>query len=509
MTEPSCFLLIEGPDRAEGRRVPLGPDSTVIGRDEAADVEIDDPKLSRRHAAFRVIDGHPYVEDLGSVNGVKIRGRRIDERRRLRDGDRLRLGGTLIRVQASDLPPPTTSLGPRLLGPELELPLTKQIWVGRGPDCQLRSDEATVSPLHARIDPEPPAVHDLGSAHGVYVNDVRVRWSELRDGDELRFGRLGFEVEIPTGPAGPRAALRWRSPWPRRIAMGAAGTGLVILLFVLGEVGGGRNGSPLEQPGPQPSVPVQPRPLEDATPSQGAAAPAPQSQPSPTPQSEPSQAPEATMETVAPREPASLPSAPRAIRAPPPAQRRRGEDQRFDAPRSWQSALESYFRGEVEAARERARDPALVAWLEEAEARHARALTEVSNDLERAKVLLDALARSERQVHDQPSAMRRDLRTLLGAAFAERGERSLEQAQGGEAYRQLAEARALAPEHPRVEGLSRRVEAAARRRARQAELWSRSGDRRACRAWRDVVEMTRPDSPLGRSARLSAERTCS
>jgi len=466
----------------------------VIGRDGAADVAVEDPKLSRRHAAFRVIDGHPYVEDLGSINGVKLRGRRVDARCRLRDGDRLRLGGTLLRVHARDLPPPTTSLGPRILGPDLELPLSQPIRVGRGADCQLRSDDPSISPLHARIDPDPPMVHDLGSARGVYVNDLRVRWSELRDGDELRFGRLGFEVEIPMGPEGPRGFGVWRSPWPRRAGLAALSFGVLGLVVALASASGPPDGGD-----PPPRAPGAGPPEDPKAPAR-ATAPDQALPPSPL-QLAPSKAPRPDKE----RPKRSSPLGPG-----------RGSSGRtftaskrsFDAPRSWTPSLERYFAGEIAQARRRARDPELVSWLQEAEARHARALTEVSNDLERAKVLLAALARTEAKVHDRPSPMRRDLQVLLASAFAERGERSLEQARGDEAHRQLEEARALAPGHPRVEALARRVQASAQSEARRAEAWARSGDRRACRAWRRVEAMTAADSTLGRRARRAAGRSC-
>ncbi len=50
--------------------------------------------LSRRHAHFFVIDGMPFIEDLGSTNGTFVNGRRLDEgAHSLEDGMRLALGG--------------------------------------------------------------------------------------------------------------------------------------------------------------------------------------------------------------------------------------------------------------------------------------------------------------------------------------------------------------------------------------------------------------------------------
>lgn len=53
-------------------RVPLEPGRTyVIGRERTCDIAVPDPHVSRRHAEIRVLaDGHAFVSDLGSVNGM-------------------------------------------------------------------------------------------------------------------------------------------------------------------------------------------------------------------------------------------------------------------------------------------------------------------------------------------------------------------------------------------------------------------------------------------------------
>lgn len=46
----------------------------TIGRDEACELHIDDPKISRRHARIVAQHGSWYVEDLGSSNGTSVNG---------------------------------------------------------------------------------------------------------------------------------------------------------------------------------------------------------------------------------------------------------------------------------------------------------------------------------------------------------------------------------------------------------------------------------------------------
>jgi sulfite reductase alpha subunit-like flavoprotein len=67
---------------------------TVIGRDVTiADVVVDDPRASRRHAGINW-DGSGYVlEDLGSTNGTTVNGEPLAAPRDLRPGDRIGVGG--------------------------------------------------------------------------------------------------------------------------------------------------------------------------------------------------------------------------------------------------------------------------------------------------------------------------------------------------------------------------------------------------------------------------------
>jgi hypothetical protein len=73
----------------------LSRPTTRIGRDTEADLRIDDPGISRRHAELRRSGGDVTVVDLGSTNGVVVDGERVDEAR-LRDGSRVTLGSTTL-----------------------------------------------------------------------------------------------------------------------------------------------------------------------------------------------------------------------------------------------------------------------------------------------------------------------------------------------------------------------------------------------------------------------------
>jgi hypothetical protein len=85
--------------RVNGRTSVLGGKGAVLGRSREADVQVDDPNVSRKHAEVRPSGASWTVRDLGSTNGVKVNGRRIQGAQSLRDGDTITLGTSEIVFQ--------------------------------------------------------------------------------------------------------------------------------------------------------------------------------------------------------------------------------------------------------------------------------------------------------------------------------------------------------------------------------------------------------------------------
>jgi FhaA, N-terminal domain/FHA domain len=77
-----------------GQQVPLTQDVSVIGRGSEADVRINDPGISRRHAMLR-LRPTPSVVDLGSTNGTLVNDVR-SEQADLSDGSVITLGTSRI-----------------------------------------------------------------------------------------------------------------------------------------------------------------------------------------------------------------------------------------------------------------------------------------------------------------------------------------------------------------------------------------------------------------------------
>jgi FHA domain-containing protein len=88
-----------------GMRHPIEAPGLVVGRGTDADLRINDPGVSRRHAEVRVHAPDPddprdtgiSVVDLGSTNGIFVNGSRVD-RASLRDGDTVKVGHTAMTV---------------------------------------------------------------------------------------------------------------------------------------------------------------------------------------------------------------------------------------------------------------------------------------------------------------------------------------------------------------------------------------------------------------------------
>jgi diguanylate cyclase (GGDEF)-like protein len=62
--------------------------------------------------------------------------------------------------------------------------------IGRGPDCDIRIHDSSVSRHHVRIqlDVDGHYLNDLGSTNGTFVNDAHITACKLNDGDYLRVG---------------------------------------------------------------------------------------------------------------------------------------------------------------------------------------------------------------------------------------------------------------------------------------------------------------------------------
>lgn len=84
--------LDEGPD------ITLNHSMVVVGRHPACDTRLDSLRVSRHHCCMTQENGEVVVRDLGSTNGIRINGQRV-EIGRLRPGDELSIAHIRYRLE--------------------------------------------------------------------------------------------------------------------------------------------------------------------------------------------------------------------------------------------------------------------------------------------------------------------------------------------------------------------------------------------------------------------------
>lgn len=248
----SLRLVLEQPERAEAQTLSFPVPFVIVGRDERADLQLDHPDVSRRHAYLQLINGQLLCVDLLSRTGTRW----AEEPRFLgwaERGQSLGVGPFQLRLSESgsstvsahavgtgQLALPTSQAFDQSDLPEASLEVlgssvTKATWrigralvlLGRTRPCWVRLPSRDVSRIHCSLVRTPSGIWvvDLLSREGVFVNEQRVRYGYLQDGDELRIGphhlrlrlhstaiRSAWPSSLVGRPAGAFPALRPESP---------------------------------------------------------------------------------------------------------------------------------------------------------------------------------------------------------------------------------------------------------------------------------------------------------
>ena len=89
-----CLVVLAGPDQGEVHRLAFG--RSVVGRGRAANVRVEEESISRQHAEFVVDRDGVTLADLKSANGTFVNGEEITKPVLLEEGDRVRLGATVL-----------------------------------------------------------------------------------------------------------------------------------------------------------------------------------------------------------------------------------------------------------------------------------------------------------------------------------------------------------------------------------------------------------------------------
>jgi serine phosphatase RsbU (regulator of sigma subunit) len=83
---------------------PLRGDRVVLGRARDCDLILPDVLLSRRHAELVRVEGGWLLRDLGSLNGTRLNGARLEKDVRLQDGDVVEVADWALAYRDAELP---------------------------------------------------------------------------------------------------------------------------------------------------------------------------------------------------------------------------------------------------------------------------------------------------------------------------------------------------------------------------------------------------------------------
>lgn len=196
----------------QGQIYPLQDGDLELGRAEEATLQLDDDQVSRRHARLTITGDEVRLEDLLSTNGTWLNGQRLAGACPLRDGDRIRIGGHVLKLVAMD---------------QLEWTFHRAMLEGatRDPLTGLPNRRASLDSLErcfaqARRHGVPAsiAVVDLdffkriNDTEGHAVGDRVLQAFAQRAGDQLRgedtLGRIGGEEFLVVLPYSDKTAAR-------------------------------------------------------------------------------------------------------------------------------------------------------------------------------------------------------------------------------------------------------------------------------------------------------------
>jgi pSer/pThr/pTyr-binding forkhead associated (FHA) protein len=214
----------------------LAKANVSLGRANTNDIILNDVRISRGHARLECSEKGVSITDMGSSNGTRVNGVRI-ERASLNPGDTISLGSQQLKFQIGD---PSEDLGMTMIDTQVQLDQTinqeflpvkinetsnpslvvftgDKTWridlddldhatIGRDESCVVSIEAPNVSRQHAEVQRKGDAfvLQDLGSANGTVVRGKKIQQHILSDGDVFRVGpaqiifKSGFKEQALT-----------------------------------------------------------------------------------------------------------------------------------------------------------------------------------------------------------------------------------------------------------------------------------------------------------------------
>jgi ABC transport system ATP-binding/permease protein len=198
-------------------RLESGPEYR-IGRDEHADIPVNDPRVSWDHAVLYTVGNGWVLQDRGSRNGTFLGAEKVS-RLDITGPCVIHVGnpedGPVLRMEVEQLaevvPPPAPPVNrwgqpdtntsvpgvDREPTSRISLQAARVVKIGRRPDNDIVLADLGVSKLHAELRMSPTGryqILDLGSHNGTYVNGNQVNQAELTENDIVSIGHATFRL---------------------------------------------------------------------------------------------------------------------------------------------------------------------------------------------------------------------------------------------------------------------------------------------------------------------------
>jgi pSer/pThr/pTyr-binding forkhead associated (FHA) protein len=109
------FEVVEGPDA--GRIVPVAG-TLVIGSDPGVELALSDSRVEPRHTRVTASADGALVEDLGEPGGTFVNDSELRVPTRIKPGDELQVGVTVLKLRAGDAPSEVRAKPPALASPQ-------------------------------------------------------------------------------------------------------------------------------------------------------------------------------------------------------------------------------------------------------------------------------------------------------------------------------------------------------------------------------------------------------
>ena len=126
-----------------GDPIPLLKSKLLIGRRDSCDIVLRFPNVSSQHCLLEMVNGYWSVRDMGSSNGTKVNGSRVDTRWLL-PGDELSVAKHRYQITYT---PQTEGEAPVVEAENIEMSLMEKAGLAR------RKPAAPITPPGESLDP--------------------------------------------------------------------------------------------------------------------------------------------------------------------------------------------------------------------------------------------------------------------------------------------------------------------------------------------------------------------